>query len=310
MTTMKWLIRREFAEHRGMFIKAPVIVALLILLLVSLAVFTGVGEAHEGQDAYALLPSPEKVRLLLNTAYMASFAPLFLMQGVILFFYSLATLYSERSDRSILFWKSLPVSDRITVLSKVITALVCVPVLNLIITTITSLLLILVMCVALCFKGYNLFSLVFLTPTIYLTPLQLLALLPVYVLWALPTVGWLFMVSGWARSKVFLWAVGVPLLIIAVLKITTTAYGLDWNIDWLVNHVILRGLDGLFPGIWHAFSPDSADPLLNQHQGLDPGMILKSAWLSLGAIHVWLGALCGAAMMGAAIRMRRWRDDD
>ena len=35
--------------------------------------------------------------------------------------------YDERKDRSVLFWKSLPVSDRDTVLSKAVSALVVAP---------------------------------------------------------------------------------------------------------------------------------------------------------------------------------------
>jgi len=310
MKTMKWLIRREFFEHRGMFIKAPVIVGLLIVLLVGIGVVSGVGESHQGNDSYDLLPGSEKVRLILNTAYMASFAPLFLMQSVVLFFYSLSTLHSERTDRSILFWKSLPISDSMTVISKLITALICVPLITLVVTTITSLLLILIMCVTLAFKGFNLFSIVFFTSTVYSTPLQVLAILPVYIIWALPTIGWLFMVSGWARSKVFLWAVGVPLLTMTILKIITTAYRLNWDVDWLGSHVILRSVDGLFPGIWNAFNQIGAEPLMNEHQALDSGMVLKTAWWSLTAINAWAGALCGAAMLGVAIRMRRWREDD
>ncbi|UUZ49351.1 hypothetical protein LP420_02935 [Massilia sp. B-10] len=56
--------------------------------------------------------------------------------------------------------------------------------------------------------GANLFGLILSNANFYLAPLRLIGLLPVYLVWALPTIGWLMMVSAWARSKVFLWAVG------------------------------------------------------------------------------------------------------
>ena len=49
------------------------------------------------------------------------------MLGFVVFFYCLGSLYDERKDRSVLFWKSLPVSDRDTVLSKALSALVVAP---------------------------------------------------------------------------------------------------------------------------------------------------------------------------------------
>lgn len=59
--------------------------------------------------------------------------------------------------------------------------------------------------------GANLFGLILSNANFYLAPLRLIGLLPVYLVWALPTIGWLMMVSAWARSKVFLWAVGTLL---------------------------------------------------------------------------------------------------
>ena len=42
MKTMKWLVRREFWEHKGMFFWAPIIAAGLIVLAVLAATFIAV----------------------------------------------------------------------------------------------------------------------------------------------------------------------------------------------------------------------------------------------------------------------------
>lgn len=79
----------------------------------------------------------------------------------------------------------------------------------------TSLALILILSSVLAFNGIYVFTELLAAPSPYLGPLRLFGLIPVlYCLWALPTVGWLLMVSSWARSKVLFWALGVPLLLL------------------------------------------------------------------------------------------------
>ena len=58
-------------------------------------------------------------------------------------FYCLDALYGERRDRSILFWKSLPVSDLTTVLSKASIPIVVLPLLTFAVTVATQLIMLL-----------------------------------------------------------------------------------------------------------------------------------------------------------------------
>jgi ABC-2 type transport system permease protein len=221
---------------------------------------------------------------------------------VVVFFYCLAALYDDRRDRSILFWKSLPVSDRMTVLSKVITAVCVAPVITIAIGTAVSLLVLLLGATVSAFNGVNLFAALFTSPNLYLAPLYLVGLLPVYIMWAIPTVGWLLMVSSWARSKVFLWAVGTPLILVVLLKWFNFVIGQfsDRVIDthWFVENVIVRGLGGLIPGLWLPLTVEDPRLLGSQMHGL-----------SLATPGVWGGVLAGALMIAAAIRLRRWRDE-
>jgi ABC-2 type transport system permease protein len=121
------------------------------------------------------------------------------------------------------------------------------------------------------------------------------------------------MVSSWARSKVFLWAVGTPLIVVVLLKWFNfvverfSEYAIDTH--WFVQNVVARGLVGLIPGIWFPFTLNDPHALAGKVHGLDLGAVFTQSWLSLATPGVWLGALAGALMIVAAIRLRRWRDE-
>ncbi|MES2319911.1 MAG: hypothetical protein V4631_20720 [Pseudomonadota bacterium] len=329
MKTMKWLLRREFWEHKGMMFWAPIVVASLMLLFVSASTLWAATSGNwqnkythttiDGKttttvssagSAFNDLPA-EKVQQageMVANGYLMAAAPLFLMLAVVVFFYCLGCLSDERRDRSILFWKSLPVSDTETVLSKVVTAALVAPLITIAVGTFVSLLLLLVVGTGLASTGVNMFGPVLSNSAFYMAPLQLLGLLPVYVLWALPTIGWLMMVSAWAKSKVFLWAVGTPLLTVAIVKWADVLLHLGIDMQWFLHDVISRGLLGLIPGIWLPMTKVDADLLVN-HNTAVIGNVFTQSWMTLATPNVWIGAAAGAAMIFAAIRLRRWKDE-
>lgn len=328
MKTMKWLLRREFWENKGSMFWAPLIVALVMLIFIGGTVAYGaathsihfgdsvVVNGHEVSKVAALnaLPLEKRAEIanVVANSYLAAAAPLFGVLPVVVFFYCLAALYDDRRDRSILFWKSLPVSDQMTVLSKVVTALCVAPMITIAIGTAVSVLMLFIALAAAASTGFNLFGLVLSNPAFYLAPFRLVGLLPVYVLWAIPTVGWLLMVSAWARSKVFLWAVGVPLLMAALAKwanfIVVEYMGGGFDVKWFVNSVIMRGLVGLIPGAWLGSSHTQRELMANQH-GVDAGQIFSASWDTLLQPNIWIGVVVGCAMIFAAMRLRRWRDE-
>ena len=166
MNTMKWLIRREMWEHKGMLFWAPLVVGSLMTLFSAAMLLNGHNvdynfNGHQGtlDGAVSAMSADERQAMLAVIArgYMAVSAPIFLMLGFLVFFYCLGALHDERRDRSMLFWKSLPVSDRMTVLSKAVLALAVKPAITIVIATATSLLMLLMLCSALAFKGLNLF---------------------------------------------------------------------------------------------------------------------------------------------------------
>jgi ABC-2 type transport system permease protein len=323
MKTMKWLLHREFWENKGAFFWAPVVVGLAMIVFMGGGMLYGFAASHfhevisiDGQEFSILqMPAPirAKVAGMAASTYLAIAAPLFAVLPVVVFFYCLAALYDDRRDRSILFWKSLPISDRMTVLSKVVTALVVAPLITIAIGTATALFLLFAAAVGASFKGLSLFGPLLTSPDLYLAPLNLIALLPVYILWALPTAGWLLLVSSWARSKVFLWAVGVPLITLFILKwfnfLVSRYSDSVIDVDWFTQNVIVRGLGGLIPGIWLPVGGVPRSVLHANEQGVDLGSMLAQSWMTLAQPGVWIAAAAGVAMLFAAVRLRRWRDE-
>jgi ABC-2 type transport system permease protein len=150
-------------------------------------------------------------------------------------------------------------------------------------------------------------------PDLYLQPLRLVGLLPVYVVWALPTIGWLLLVSSWAKTKPFLWAVGVPLIALLLVKwISFTLEnfsGTPLNIMPVAQEIVARQLGGIVPGIWFSFTGGMPEPMNASQHGPDMQAIFEASWMTLATAQAWIGALIGAAMIVAAVRLRRWRDE-
>ena len=324
--SMKWLLRREFWEYKGALFWAPLIVAGVLILVLGGTFGYGVTQhglatrivvngqvMHQGTLAAAAGEIAPVVAKVASGVYLGAGAPLFLVLTFALYSYCLGALYDERRDRSVLFWKSLPVSDRMTVLSKVATATCVAPVITIALGTAASLLLVVLACIVFATQGLNLFGIVFGTPELYLAPLRLLALLPVYVVWALPTIGWLLLVSSWARNKPFLWAAGVPIVILMLVKwidtVMSTLAGTPMNLMHTASGLVARLLGGLIPGIWFTFPNVVPGGVPVSDGGIDVARLFGASWHSLGTIDALLGVLCGAVMIYGAMRMRRWRDE-
>ncbi len=318
-TTMKWLLKREIWEHKGGFVWTPAIVGAIIALgtLVS-SVFALVFKTQHGINIngeqvtnLGKIISPEQqVRLVeaISEGYIMASGPLFMAMTVVAFFFCLGSLFDERKDRSVLFWKSLPVSDGETVLSKAAMALVGAPLITFGFGVITSVIVLVVSIASAAFTGLNL-SAVFLAPATYLGPFKLLAVLPVYVVWALPTVGWLMMVSAWARTKVFLWAVGVPVLTGVLLAWFNAMFDFGIDVKWYWANIVGRGLGSISPGAWFAFVDPAGGVDLKHGHGIELGVLTVQSWKTLAFANPWIGAVLGSAMLYAASRIRRWKDE-
>ncbi|TFW32351.1 hypothetical protein [Massilia horti] len=320
MKTMKWLLRREFWENKGSLYWAPIIVAGIMLLIFGGAMVYGLtshgisaqfaGQELHGAAFFNKLPAARKAEIIngIASGFLTFSAPLFAMLSFTTFFYCLGALYNERSDRSILFWKSLPASDQMTVLSKVLTATCVAPLITIAVGTVMSFVLLMFFCVAFATQGINILLPVLASSKLYLAPLHLIGLLPVYVVWALPTIGWLLLVSSWARSKAFVWAVGAPLVAIAIVRLVDFLLGDTLHLDWFPREVVARGLGGLTPGIWFMLDHSVWDAAAHRGQ-FNTGAIISQSWMTLYNVGVWGAAAAGVLMIAVATRLRRWRDE-
>ena len=319
MNTMKWLVKREFWEHKGGFFWAPLVVGSIIVLgtvastVAGLALKSQHGMNINGQQVTNLsgVIKPEQQVEIINAVsqgYIAASAPLFMVMAVVIFFFSLGTLFDERKDRSVLFWKSLPVSDGETVLSKLAMALVAAPLITLAFGIVTSMLVLLVALIGASMTGLNLAG-VFAQPATYLAPFKLAAILPVYLVWALPTVGWLMMVSAWARTKVFLWAVGVPVLTGVLLAWFNAMFDFNWDLQWFWKNIVARGLLSVAPGSWFGFVDPAGGMHVQNNHSPDFNVLVVQSWKTLASFNAWIGAAIGAGMIYAAARLRRWKDE-
>ena len=316
MKTFYWLVKREFWEHKGGFFWAPVVTGIVFLALNIMGIVLGevFGRRNNwgvfkygGTDMHATMSVQDmnNAGAVMDISLYAIAAIVLCVTAIVVFFYCLGALYDDRRDRSILFWKSLPVSDTATVLSKVVSATVVAPLIAVVVGALTGLVMLLMFAITLSLHGVSVWHLLGLSH-----PLQVMANLvgsiPLYVLWALPTVGWLMLCSAWARSKPFLWAVALPVGVGIVIGWFNLLGTLNISNDWYWRGVVARILGSVFPGGW--FSEVSGIG------GADPAAVLSSlsvlrSYTALGSANLWIGVVAAVAMLAGAIWFRRWRDD-
>lgn len=281
MNTFLWLVRREVWEHRGSLVRAPLILmsVFVVLALIGLPL----GHRHlQGVPAAFWLHAGEG----LQGAMVGAVVITALVMSISMFFYAAGSLHDERKDRSVLFWKSLPISDAQTVMAKASIPLLVAPAFALGIGLVGGLIVVALGLGALAFFGpagaSSLVASTWLSLDLGHTLLHLAALWPVYALSALPTVGWLMACSAWARNKPLLWALLLPLAAWSVWV------WLRWmGVPLPSERTVLSHLLG---GLW-AF------------RGHGDAWVRWSA--TMGSLDLWLGALIGVALLAVATLGRR-----
>jgi ABC-2 type transport system permease protein len=286
---MYWSVRRELWENRSIYI-APLAVAAVYMLgfLVSL-----IWLPRSMRALPALDPAHQRIELAMPYSHAAML--IMLIAFLVGIFYSLDALHGERRDRSILFWKSLPVSDLTTVLSKASIPLVVLPLLVFAITVILQLVMRLLSLAVLVVSGAAGATTLWTRLPFFEMELVTLYGTTVLVLWHAPIYCWFLLVSGWARRATFLWAVLPPLAIGVFEKIAFhTSY---------VGSLLYNRLFGFAAGAFDL--RDKAGVLVDPHfiplTQLAPGRFLSSPGL-------WVGLIVAAALLAAAVRLRRYRE--
>ena len=276
---MYWSIRRELWENRSIYI-APLAAAALFLF--GFAINMGIMRRRIG----ASLLDPAQQHDLLATRYELSAALIMGTALIVGIFYSLDALYGERRDRSILFWKSLPVSDLTTVLSKLSIPLVILPLLSFAISLATQFIMLLLSSVILLGSGVNIAALWTEVSFFHVSFVLLYHLLTVHGLWYAPLYGWLLLVSAWAPRAPFIWAFLPPFVISGVEKI---AFNTSQFLALLQYRLMGPG-DGMAP---HSAPKDFTATLMPHHFFSTPGL--------------WTGLALAVVFLAAAVRLRRYQ---
>ena len=278
-----WSVRRELWENRSIYL-VPLIVAAVQVF--GFAIST-IGLAERRRAVLLLEPAVQRARI--GEPYdLAAMMMIFtvLIVGV---FYCLDALHGERRDRSILFWKSLPVSDLTTVLAKASIPLVVLPLVSFAVVVGVHVIMLLDTSVVLTFHGMSPATTWAHCP-VFQDWLVLLYGLVAIALWHAPIYGWLLLVSGWARRATFLWAV-LPFGAVGIFEKVT------FNTSYFASALTHR-LMGFAP---EAFDfQGRSEPVINSLAQLTPGRYLSTPGL-------WIGLIFAAAFLAAAVRLRRYR---
>jgi ABC-2 type transport system permease protein len=274
-----WSVWRELWENRSIYV-APLIVAIVVLFGFLLSTI-GLPERRQA----VLLLEPAKARAAIETPYNVAAMMLIFTAFIVGVFYCLDALHGERRDRSILFWKSLPVSDLTTLLSKATIPLVVLPLVAFAIIIATQFVMLLWTSVLLMAHNMSPAS-TWANVPFFKECLILLYGLIAIALWHAPIYGWALLVSGWARRATFLWAT-VPLLAIGFFEKIT--FGTSHFASMLKNRLM-------------GFAPEAF--AFNAHS-IDCPQLTPLKYLSTPGL--WLGLIFAAVFVAAAVRQRRYQ---
>jgi ABC-2 type transport system permease protein len=290
MSIMPMLIRRELWEHRSLWI-VPLVIAGLIVVA---AMFPHAAVQLDSAD----VATPQKYMDLFAMFHSALTIPQFLLLSVLLPYYLLDCLFAERKDRSILFWKALPISDAQTVLSKLLLALAVVPLGVFALTLVTDIIATGILSAHLRSSAVTRVFLHWDAQTWLKTQGLILGALIMVMLWYAPIAAYLMLVSAWAKRSPFLWAAIPPLMAMLIEKI---AFGTTYI--WALIAYRLNG-------IWAAIGFNHAAHKGVEAAGHGAGMLEQlRPLMALENIDLWLGLAATVALVWWTIRIRRHQDD-
>ena len=295
MNRFIWLVRREIWEHKAIWVAPLIVLACLLLAVVTGNVHLGPFGATDASTPFGALPQEKQTKLLL-VVYLGLAFVVYLVMGVIAFFYALDSLYADRRDRSVLFWKSLPLSDAETVLSKFTVAVVVIPVVALVGALLAQLIVAGGGSAMLAMSSAN-------GATMWQHDATLGAVAAVFVgcatamLWYAPLVAYLMLASAWAPKGPFLWAVLPPVALTVLEKVVLgTSH---------VGNFIADRIRGPLRLLDSGMQSGAEGTTLHLSQ-LDLAGSLKAFYTSPA---LWLGLVAAGLLLAAAIWVRRYRDD-
>jgi len=271
------LLKREFWEHKVAIFYVPLIITLLSTGIIALSAVSAPlisfsvdvdnnGPSHQvtiGESFTSMSEIVGPQLVLFSKRSMAQKERVFeeLYSGFslffivplwfVIFFYLQGSLYEDRKDRSILFWKSMPVSDGLTVASKLITALFVIPAIYLVFVVISQLTFLIIASVVAAANSVEVWSTLWAPAHLMMRWLGMMAFFLFTAFWCLPFFSWILLVSSWAKSVPFAWVVGIPILLMVVEGILFRRS--DYVREFIANHSIsFREVSGGFSNFYAA----------------------------------------------------------
>ena len=316
MNAFAYLIRRETWEHKALY-RAPLITAVVLIVIVLLALikasasgkFAAAGELFEWMAERGLsldMLAPQYIQFVSPMMMVVLFGIVFTVGSFVAVFYLLDSLYAERKNRSILFWKSLPISDTETVLSKLVAATVLVPIVALVAGIACWIIMQVIASVAIGILGGNGWSILWQPGVLFDGILVAIKSSAALLLWYLPVAGWLLLVSVWARRSVYLWAVLPPFAIVFVEH---------WLFD---SEYFAMLLGNRMVGFRTMFNDSEMIRIVGNTVGENSGMSLSVADAMnqmvsfsnlLSEPGLYGGIVVAAGFITGAIFLRRYRDE-
>jgi len=310
MNRLLALVKREFWENKGAFRTTQLVIGGIFLAAMVMFLITFNHFDNEFQSLRELLRfvAQQDAGLRAKVLYAANLEMSVFFSMVlafVVFFYLLGSLYDDRKDRSILFWKSLPASDTLTLGSKLLSAMIVAPLIFWIVYVLTHIVIMLLFSVVIMMLGENPWTLFLsLGSTFEVWSLVLVSYFAQSI-WALPLYGWLMLVSAFAPRIPLLFAI-LPPVILGVLEL--------W-VDFLKTFTLNDNLFGLF-GRWFANSPlimsgDEHDNEFGAALGIpifgdyDHQVTLANMFDRLFSTDMLIGLAIAAVFLGAALWLRR-----
>lgn len=274
-----WSVRRELWEHSAIYLApaAAAVVGLLGFLISTVWLARSVAGVTPRNDS-------------LMMPYVFTAFAVMMIGFLVTIFYCLSALNGERRDRSIQFWKSLPVSDLTTVLSKAAVPMLVTPLVMLVVIIGAQLIMLVLSTIVVLLHGIDpgrLWSRVDLSLMWTVLPYGLL----VNALWLAPVYAWLLLISGWAKRMAFVWALAPPL-----------GLALFERLAFNSTHVISFVIERVVGGFGEAFSvKGQGKAAIDKFSDIDPLHTFSSP-------HVWGGLAVAGLLLAVIVRLRRSRD--
>ena len=274
-----WSLRRELWENWWLYL-APLAAAGVFLIGFMVTAGRIPAQMREMAGPIALRHRIDAIAL----PYDMAAGLLMVTAMIVAAYYSLTALQGERRDRSILFWKSMPVSDRTVVLAKAVIPIFLVQLFTFAVTVVLQFLMLLVNSAVLAGSGQSVAQLWRVMMPLEIWLVLFYHLMVVHALWHAPFYGWMLLVSSWARRAAFLWA-ALPVVAIMALE------KLLFHTTHFVNFLGYR-LAGDPTAVFVRDLPtDPMTQIMPLHFLLNPGL--------------WTGLAFTALCVAGAIRLRR-----